>query len=99
MAEVVNKLRSADVPVAPVLSPEMVRDTEQVAATELIRKVAHPDMGEFLQPRAGTNIFGVDLKLTPAPAHGEHSKEILKALGHSTGEINRLVQSGIVICR
>ena len=97
VAEVVEKLRAADVPVAPVLSPDVIKDDAQVAARKLIRKVSHPEMGEFLQPRSASNMFGVDLELTPAPGHGEHSKEILQELGYTDEAIEPLIQGGIVL--
>jgi crotonobetainyl-CoA:carnitine CoA-transferase CaiB-like acyl-CoA transferase len=93
---VVKRLLAVDVPVAPVLSPDEVRQNVQVVDSELIRKAFHPDMGEFLQPRAAANMFGVSLMLTPAPAHGEHSKEILQELGHKLDAINDLIDQGVI---
>jgi formyl-CoA transferase len=93
---VVERLRKADVPVTVVLLPEAVKEDVHVVDRELIRKAYHPDMGKFLQPRAATNMFGVGLTLTPAPAHGEHSREILQELGHKQETIIDLIDQGVI---
>lgn len=92
----VDLLVKAGVPASQVNNVgEMVVD-EQVSAREMIVKQQHPTAGEI-------NVIGVPVKLsetpgsvrTPAPLLGEHTAEILSALGYAD-RLSALRQDGVI---
>lgn len=96
VATVVERLRAADVPVAPVHSPEAVRDDEQLMAREFIEEKQHPRVGRFLGAKPPASMFNASLDLGPAPMLGEQSREIALELGYSEAQINELLESGVL---
>lgn len=93
---VVERLRKAGVPVAPVHLPDDVKADEHVCAREFIREYRHPVLGRYLGAKPAASMFGEDLALSPAPMRGEHSKEILTELGYGEAEIRALLKAGSV---
>ncbi|MBT4160949.1 MAG: CoA transferase [Gammaproteobacteria bacterium] len=93
---VVQRLRAADVPVAPVHTPEAVRDDPQIRAREFIKESSHPVAGQFLGPKTPASMFGEDLELSPAPVLGEHTREILTELGFTSERIETLLGEGVI---
>jgi alpha-methylacyl-CoA racemase len=79
----------------PVLGLDEALDSELVRAREMVIELDQPGT-------AGVRLLGVPVKLSrtpgapagPGPALGEHTDEVLAALGYSAGEIAELVQSG-----
>lgn len=95
-ATVVERLRAADVPVGPVLDPDEVADDEHVKARGLVQERNHPILGKHLGAVHPASMFGEDLQLSPAPMHGQHSKEILSELGYTDEQQAALIESGAV---
>lgn len=95
---VVEKLRAADVPVAPVLSPDEVARDPQVIARNFVVEKTHPHLGRFLGPKEPASMFGESLNLSPAPMRGEHTREILVEFGFDPASITELSDAGIVDC-
>lgn len=96
---VVERLREADVPVAPVHAPEAVRHDPQVVARDFIEEKTHPRIGRFLAPKPPVSMFGESLELTPAPMRGENTREILLELGFDAASIDSWSEAGIIDCR
>jgi crotonobetainyl-CoA:carnitine CoA-transferase CaiB-like acyl-CoA transferase len=96
--EALAELARAKIPAAPVLSPREALDDPQIVAAGLLQPMRYPllDVGYPLAPHP------VDLGDTPAdvrrppPRLGEHSSEILDAIGLSGAEIATLVERGVV---
>ncbi len=89
----VAKLEAADCCFSPVLTLDEALDHPQFAS----RGIIHASRGgvpQFAFP-VRLSDFTFDAK-TPAPAHGEHSDEILGELGYSTEEIEALRGDGAV---
>ena len=91
---------AAGVPVGPVNRIGDMLTDPQVAAREMVVEVDHPrgrtheDAGPADQVlrhpgRASTRA---------APVLGQHTREVLLALGYSTAEIERLQQQGAIHC-
>ena len=81
--------------IEPVLDVAEALDSELVRAREMVV--------EFEQPRLGTvRALGMPVKLSgtpadtsrPAPAFGEHTTEVLAAVGYSEEEIAAMIESG-----
>lgn len=97
VAAAVQRLRDADVPVAPVLDPSEVATDAQVIAAKIVQEVIHPVAGRILQPRASAAWFGAHVELVPAPMHGEHTDEILTELNYDRAAIQDLRDSATVM--
>lgn len=96
--EVLAALARARIPAGPVYSPQEALDDPHVQATGLLPQRPFGGM-------AGTYPLAphpVDLSATPAGFHrpaprlGEHTDEILAALGHSAAAIRGLRERGVV---
>lgn len=90
-------LAEADVPAAPVRSPEEVLDDPHVRFREMIRPLKLPSGGAVQQVA-----FPVRLSETPAamqsppPELGEHTEEVLLKAGYAPEEIRRFRQEGVI---
>lgn len=98
-ADWIREFEAAGVPVGPVNKiGEMLADP-QVAAREMVVEVDHPRAGRI-------KALGLPIKFsrTPgeiaraAPLLGQHTREVLAALGYSAAQIERLVAEGAVHC-
>jgi len=94
------RLKPVGVPCTPVLAIDQVAREDQVRAREMIVEVEHPDAGTMA-------LAGVPIKFseaaggvrTPPPRLGQHSREILEALGCAAGDVQRLIEQGVVEAR
>lgn len=92
-----RRLQERDVPCAPLNTLEEVFEDPQVRQYGFPIEVEHPRMGRI---RMVGN--GVDLSRTPPgvkmppPELGEHTDEVLTALGYDTGAIATLKEMGVV---
>ena len=95
--EWVQRLTEFGVPAGMVLNVEECFANEQVRTLPMVWEVEHPVLGteRILGP-------GVQMERTPpricsaAPEHGEHTDDVLSALGYSDEEIARLHSEGVV---
>jgi crotonobetainyl-CoA:carnitine CoA-transferase CaiB-like acyl-CoA transferase len=79
----------------PVLDLDEALDSELVRAREMVVRLDQPGT-------SGVDLLGVPVKLSrtpgapagPGPALGEHTREVLAALGYSEAEIGQLLESG-----
>jgi len=94
---VVERLREADVPVAPVLEPKDVFKDPQVAAAGFLKETDHPIVGKLRHPRGPAAYLGVDHDLAPAPTHGQHTSEILGELGFGEDDIEAMIDASTVL--
>ena len=79
------------VPCAPVLRREEVYLHEQVKANDLMREFDHPVVGRVRQPRPAARFDKTPEGIAgPAPALGEHNREILESLGYEPRQIEVL---------
>ena len=96
-AEVVERLRVADVPVAPVLALDEVAHHEQVVASGTVRAFDHSVLGPVHQPRPAPLWDGRPGEAAPtAPRLGEHGTEILTEAGWAPADIDSLRSRGII---
>ena len=83
------------VPCAPVNTIAQALADEQIAARDMIVEVKHPRFGILKQVGTPVKSEGVSPNLTPAPALGQHTDEILSSLLHyEPGRIAALRASG-----
>ena len=94
-AEWLARLDAEGVPCAPVLSREDVIRHEQVLINDLIEEFDHPRAGRVRQPRPAARFAATPARIRrPAPALGEHGRDVLAEAGFDASEVDRLVRSG-----
>ena len=87
--QVIEKLEQADIANARLNSMQQFWDHPQLAARGRWRKVGSP-AGELDALKPPANISGIEPRMGPVPAVGEHSEAILGELGYSGAQIARL---------
>lgn len=95
--ELVERLRSGDVPAAKCLSREEALEQPQLQANSSIETMQHPLMGGLRQVRSPARFGGGLLPLgSPCPALGEQTDHILSEFGTSRSEIAALREQGVI---
>lgn len=99
-AEWLARLDAEGVPCAPVLSREAVIEHPQIRENALIEEMDHPAAGRIRQPRPAARFDVTPAAITRhAPLLGEHGREVLRACGFADGEIEALVEGGVLVER
>ncbi|GIK55663.1 MAG: CoA transferase [Chloroflexi bacterium] len=96
-AEIVQRCQEADLPFSPVVRPEDLFTDPQLQASGSLLQTILPN-GEYTWlPRLPILLheIGATLQIDP-PALGEHSRQVLAAIGLQSQEIESLIQQGIV---
>ena len=96
----VKKLDAAGVPGGPVFTYDQALQNEHSQARKMVQEIDHPKIGRM-------KILGNPVKSTtelarsrtPAPWLGQHSAEVLKALGYPVPEIDKLFSEGVIYDR
>jgi len=98
VAEVVEKLKGAEVPVGPAMSIDQVVSDPHVLSREMIVEVDHPQAG-----RIKVNGFPIKFSETPGrvelapPLLGQHNEQILREiLGLSVEEVVKLREEKVI---
>jgi crotonobetainyl-CoA:carnitine CoA-transferase CaiB-like acyl-CoA transferase len=95
--EILQRLRSENVPCAPVLSRVEVLDDEQVVINGIIEVHDDAVLGPVRQPRPAARF-----SITPAavrrlaPYLGADNREIMTELGYSANDVDRLAAAGVL---
>jgi crotonobetainyl-CoA:carnitine CoA-transferase CaiB-like acyl-CoA transferase len=98
-AQWIREFEAAGVPVGPVNKIGDMLADPQVAAREMVIEVEHPIAGRVKaigSPIKFPETPGVARR--PAPLLGEHTREVLSALGYSEADIERLRREGAIAC-
>jgi crotonobetainyl-CoA:carnitine CoA-transferase CaiB-like acyl-CoA transferase len=96
-ADLLDRLRAAGVPSAPILTVDRVLDEPQTAASGMLVKVPHPRLADYrtvgLPIRWGRRRPGV--RRVP-PLLGEDSADVLTWLGYTLDDVRNLQTQGVV---
>jgi crotonobetainyl-CoA:carnitine CoA-transferase CaiB-like acyl-CoA transferase len=95
--EVVRRLRSADVPCAPVLALDQLHLDPQIEASNVLDVIDHPVMGAIRQPRPAPLVDGEpSAPGAPAPQIGAHTREVLSEHGFADAHVAALMRDGVI---
>lgn len=94
-AEVVQRLEAAEIANARLNDMQEFWAHPQLAARRRWAKVGSP-VGEIDALKPPFNLDGMEPRMDPVPALGEHTRGILQEIGYSAAEIERLAADGAV---
>ena len=90
-------LEERGIPAGPVRFAEQLFDDPQIVANGLMVEVEHRDAGKVKMIGPVAQFSGTPVEaVTPSPALGEHSSEILQSLGFSAEEVRGWKEDGVV---
>jgi crotonobetainyl-CoA:carnitine CoA-transferase CaiB-like acyl-CoA transferase len=96
-AEWAGKMDEAGVPCSPVNSLDTVLNLPQVLHREMVVDIDHPTVPDFRMPgipiKFGETHGSVRL---PPPLLGQHTDEVLGAIGYSIDEVTELRNAGVI---
>lgn len=93
----IERLHRQGIPCGPILTLNQVFQDPQVLSNQMVIEHDHPIAGS-------RRLLGVPIKLTetpgeirtPAPTLGQHTEELLAALGYSTPILTQLQEDGVI---
>ena len=92
-----TRLEAEDVPCAPVLSRREVIRHPQIAANDSLMEHDHPVVGRLRQARPAPRFGVTPTSLRhPAPALGQHSRDLLAEIGLTDAEIDAMEADGVI---
>ena len=95
--EWLERLEAEGVPCAPVLTRDQVIAHPQVLASNILMETEHPVVGRLRQTRPAARFAKTPPEYRRgAPLLGEHTAEVLAALGLSRQDIGALQESGVI---
>jgi crotonobetainyl-CoA:carnitine CoA-transferase CaiB-like acyl-CoA transferase len=97
MAEWQEKFQGADVPCGPVNDLAMAMQDPQVVHNRMVIDMEDPTHGAFRTMRHPIRFLGTPARYElPPPALGQHTREVLAALGLASEAIDRLAAGRVV---
>jgi crotonobetainyl-CoA:carnitine CoA-transferase CaiB-like acyl-CoA transferase len=94
--EWVELARRHDIPLCPALRFDEVAADPHMQARGMVQSESHPILGQFLTLGSPIRVFGESFSLRSAPSHGEHTEEVLGAIGYSRHDVEQLRRDGVV---
>ena len=94
--EAMRLLNDADVPCGPILSMKDLLEDGSLLDSGVIVEVEHPERGVFRTVGNPIRLSDSRVEVETSPLLGEHTEEILSALGYSKRDIEGLRQEGAI---
>ncbi|HTY53837.1 MAG TPA: CoA transferase [Candidatus Binataceae bacterium] len=92
----IQQFNRAGIPCGPILTIEEMFAHPQTAAREMLLRMPHPALGEFLTTGLAAKLSANSGHVTRPPLLGEHTDEVLAAHGYGVAEIARLRAEGVI---
>jgi crotonobetainyl-CoA:carnitine CoA-transferase CaiB-like acyl-CoA transferase len=87
-----GRFNEAGIPSGPILNMEEMFTHPQVAARDMLVRMAHPGIGEFKTTGLGVKLGDTPGLISRPPLVGEHTEEVLRAHGYTADELVHLRQ-------
>jgi formyl-CoA transferase len=94
--EVYEKCNEVDVPCGPIMDMRELLDDESLRARSMIVPVEHPKRGTFYTVGCPLSLSDSPVQVESSPLLGEHTEEILRELGYTKDDIERLRTGGAI---
>lgn len=92
-----EKLEAGHVPAGPINSISQVLSDPQVLARKMLVELMHPVVGLTKVPGTPVKLSETPAEVNvPAPVLGQHSSEILSALGYTEKQIDEFKSGGVI---
>jgi len=92
----IQLLNREGIPSGPILTIEEMFKHPQTAARQMLLKLPHPELGEYLTTGLAAKLEATPGMITRPPLVGEHTDEILAAHGYTADELKQLRASGVI---
>ena len=92
----IDLLNREGIPSGPILTIEEMFKHPQIAAREMLLKMPHPQLGEYLTTGLAAKLAETPGKITRPPLLGEHTEEVLTAHGVSAADLKRLRDDKVI---
>jgi formyl-CoA transferase len=93
----VEKLDAAGVPGGPVYTYDQILSDPHIKARRMVVEIDHPRIGRMKSLGIPVKSTGELLEIRqPAPSLGQHTDEVLKALGYNADHIEKLYSEGVL---
>ena len=92
----IDLLNREGIPSGPILTVEEMFNHPQTAAREMLQKLPHPVLGEFLTTGLAVKLAETPGKISRPPLPGEHTEEVLLAHGYSQADLEKLRADGVI---
>jgi formyl-CoA transferase len=94
--EVMDRLNAHDIPCGPILSTKELIEDATLAELGTVVEVDHPERGRFKTVGCPLRLSDSPVEVEPPPLLGEHTYEVLGAVGYAPGEISELRRAGAI---
>ena len=99
LEEAERRFIASDVPFAPAKTLTDLPQDSQVAHSQTLRTGTHPIAGDYIEARLPALFSETPVAAAhPAPALGEHTREVLAEHGFEAGEIDDWLARGVINC-
>jgi crotonobetainyl-CoA:carnitine CoA-transferase CaiB-like acyl-CoA transferase len=92
----IEVLNREGIPAGPILTVEEMFKHPQIAAREMLLKLPHPELGEYLTTGLAAKLEMTPGKIARPPLIGEHTDEVLAANGYTAEDLKRLRADGVI---
>ncbi len=92
----IDLLNREGIPSGPILTIEEMFKHPQIAAREMLLRMPHPQLGEYLTTGLAAKLAETPGKITRPPLLGEHTEEVLTAHGVSADDLKRLRDDKVI---
>jgi formyl-CoA transferase len=94
--EVMDQFNAHDIPCGPILSARELIEDQTLADLGSVVSVDHPERGTFKTVGCPLRLSDSPVSVEPPPLLGQHTAEVLGALGYGDREIEELREAGAI---